>query len=1198
MSDNRAPHDQTPGEEPASPATPQGDGLGRLMFAWRGTLFRRALAILGDEAAADDVVQAALLTYWQRRDESGLVGEPSDRPSPYCMGILVKLALNQRRARARRLHIERAASSQPGEEAPPAAASDPVQIAVAGEAWELVLTLPARERDILITRFGLGRTQQETADELGLPLGTVKSRERRALRALRKRYGVEMPGVAVPSGALLAERLVTLGAVPADFSTTVTLSTSTLAGLAGLLCMKGFLVMASSKIATSSGIVAGVAVVASLVIGFLLLGDSPTGPDPATPPSDSQARQASSEEAPFEERDAAGATPDAERERKEPVAEPEGEEETDSAAQEAPAQVERPSEGALEETTQPEQLVRGRVVNEAEEPVASATVMLVMASPEENPLFRSHTAMPGILDGVSTVTDEAGTFEIDAIRSHTTVAVVTVPPPPYAEAASPVVRPTVGEVTDVGDIPVPLGGTVEGHVVDERGNPVVGARIRPGGRSVTRQGSDQTVRPRNTLIDEGGREARSNARGTFRLGGIREGTASITVEAPGYLEQQVDGLQVVAGEATTIEVTLAPAITLIVTVTDLQQRAIVDAEVAFTPGGNIHDDPAAQPDAFAGQTDALGEATLRDVTFLDGTLSVRAAGFTRHRALKTLRVVNDNKARIDVFLGRPGRVTGRLLDAQTEQGISVPCDVAFTDPARPSRLTFRDATPLELHPDGSFTVKEVPTGPVRFMLRAEGYRWVERTFEIRDGDTHRLGDLYLERAVSAEVVVTEGDVPVEGARVTVEAIRDVGPNRIPFHMVFARTDRSGVATFDEISAERIRIRVLNEDSSPAATRMIDVATEAVDAAQPLRVRIDIREFAEVVGIYRDAAGEVAPGRIVSLMCVDDRNDVKGKRTDSDGRFVFDDVPPGTYRLRGQKPNLTQGPSVEVEVRGGETVTQDLQDPQQEPHRITILTHHETPYSNEQVELGRIRRTQGQRTFQLLASKTTDSRGRIDFASEQHGGVPVVVRLYHDDAELLVPLVRRGPRELEAHMPDVSRPSTLRISVHERSTDEPLDAVRVRISQLTQGGVVIPRELPVSADGTELTPLYEGSYAVTVVDPRFVRGKAVRLEVQPGERQTVTLNTTKAVSLPVRVHAQARNAASTPSRVSVRATCVEEIRTSSVGGNFVETLELLQLEAGVEYSLTVSASGYQERTVTVVPGPAAPKPLELQLEPSD
>jgi len=55
---------------------------------------------------------------------------------------------------------------------------------------DLVKMLPQKEQEIIEYIYFKGYTQQETADELNLPLGTVKTRSRSALKGLKELFAI------------------------------------------------------------------------------------------------------------------------------------------------------------------------------------------------------------------------------------------------------------------------------------------------------------------------------------------------------------------------------------------------------------------------------------------------------------------------------------------------------------------------------------------------------------------------------------------------------------------------------------------------------------------------------------------------------------------------------------------------------------------------------------------------------------------------------------------------------------------------------------------------------------------------------------------------------------------------------------------------------------------------------------------------
>ena len=145
--------------------------------AIRQRLYRIALLTLGSEAdaleAVDEAVYQALRALKQLRQ------------TEYFETWITRILINACHKELRhRKHFDRG-----GEEAlPDAAGPDDYDKLPLREA---VRRLPEDLRNVVILRFFTGYTQAETAESLGVPQGTVATRQRKALALLRLDLGEE-----------------------------------------------------------------------------------------------------------------------------------------------------------------------------------------------------------------------------------------------------------------------------------------------------------------------------------------------------------------------------------------------------------------------------------------------------------------------------------------------------------------------------------------------------------------------------------------------------------------------------------------------------------------------------------------------------------------------------------------------------------------------------------------------------------------------------------------------------------------------------------------------------------------------------------------------------------------------------------------------------------------------------------------------
>ncbi|WP_285499085.1 sigma-70 family RNA polymerase sigma factor [Actinokineospora sp. NBRC 105648] len=148
----------------------------------------RMALLSGAGSDAEDVVQDAFVRVFD-----GLAGFRLDAAfRPWLLQTVVNLARDLHRSRARRLRLQDrvALLGEHRGEADHRREADPQRVALLADRdralWSALWALPEKDRQVLGCRFLLELSERETAEVLGWPLGSVKSRTSRALTRLRE----------------------------------------------------------------------------------------------------------------------------------------------------------------------------------------------------------------------------------------------------------------------------------------------------------------------------------------------------------------------------------------------------------------------------------------------------------------------------------------------------------------------------------------------------------------------------------------------------------------------------------------------------------------------------------------------------------------------------------------------------------------------------------------------------------------------------------------------------------------------------------------------------------------------------------------------------------------------------------------------------------------------------------------------------
>ncbi|PVC84386.1 RNA polymerase sigma factor [Streptomyces sp. CS131] len=149
---------------------------------------------LGNEVA-DDVVAETFTTAFQQRHRYDPARGPGADAQPWLFGIATNLISRHRRAEARRFKAMARVPALTDHDEPLAdrAADRVMARAVRRELAAALAALPARHRDVLLLVAWGDLSYEETAQALGIPVGTVRSRLHRARGKLRESLGGSNP---------------------------------------------------------------------------------------------------------------------------------------------------------------------------------------------------------------------------------------------------------------------------------------------------------------------------------------------------------------------------------------------------------------------------------------------------------------------------------------------------------------------------------------------------------------------------------------------------------------------------------------------------------------------------------------------------------------------------------------------------------------------------------------------------------------------------------------------------------------------------------------------------------------------------------------------------------------------------------------------------------------------------------------------
>ena len=159
--------------------------LGALYDRWADAVNALVVRIVRDEAEAEEVVEAV---FWQAWQQAARYTSERGAPGAWLLAMARSKSLDRLRSMRRR-RDEQPVDDSIFDNQP--AIGDPLSELNASERASRVVAalqeLPVEQREVLELAYFEGLSQTEIAERLSLPLGTVKTRARLALRKMRDR---------------------------------------------------------------------------------------------------------------------------------------------------------------------------------------------------------------------------------------------------------------------------------------------------------------------------------------------------------------------------------------------------------------------------------------------------------------------------------------------------------------------------------------------------------------------------------------------------------------------------------------------------------------------------------------------------------------------------------------------------------------------------------------------------------------------------------------------------------------------------------------------------------------------------------------------------------------------------------------------------------------------------------------------------